>query len=283
MYHRVEDVEHDPWSIAVRPDRFGEQIDVLSRARTIVPLEWLVSKVRSGQKPKNVAVVTFDDGYYDVFRNAAPVLERFGAPATMFLVTGALGRREEFWWDALARIIFTATELPATLAPAGGESRSSIHTKLHGTLRLMDAEARAIRIRELESAASGQQPPPAGSRAMDAGEVRDLVASGLVRIGAHSVSHPSLPSIGPDRLREEIVKSKEACQAFAGYQITTFAYPYGDYDANVVSAIREAGFDAACTTDHGYATRWSDPLRLPRIPVANWSGEGFASRVLGHA
>ena len=36
MYHRVAALRVDPWELAVRPDRFAEQLDVLRRTR--VPL-----------------------------------------------------------------------------------------------------------------------------------------------------------------------------------------------------------------------------------------------------
>ena len=33
MYHRVARLAHDPWDLAVTPDRFAEQIEVLTRER----------------------------------------------------------------------------------------------------------------------------------------------------------------------------------------------------------------------------------------------------------
>ena len=43
-------------------------------------------------------VVTFDDGYVDVLETAYPLLARYEIPATVFVVSGCLGKR--FWWDA---------------------------------------------------------------------------------------------------------------------------------------------------------------------------------------
>ena len=115
MYHRVADLGCDPWNLAITPERFAEQLATLTRQRTIVPLDWLVEKLESGHIPEKAVVITFDDGYVDVLHNAKPVLERFGASATAYLTTGAIGRRREFWWDTLSRILLESPALPASL------------------------------------------------------------------------------------------------------------------------------------------------------------------------
>jgi peptidoglycan/xylan/chitin deacetylase (PgdA/CDA1 family) len=47
--------------------------------------------------PRRRFVITFDDGYRDTLENAVPVLERFGFTATVFVVTGQVGRTNS--WD----------------------------------------------------------------------------------------------------------------------------------------------------------------------------------------
>jgi peptidoglycan/xylan/chitin deacetylase (PgdA/CDA1 family) len=46
------------------------------------------------------AVVTFDDGYEDNYSNGLPVLAKYGVPATVFVVTGDIGRRAVVWDEA---------------------------------------------------------------------------------------------------------------------------------------------------------------------------------------
>ncbi|HEY8450104.1 MAG TPA: polysaccharide deacetylase family protein [Bacillota bacterium] len=53
-------------------------------------------------------------------------------------------------------------------------------------------------------------------------------------------------------------------------QPTAFAYPFGAYDAEAVTAIAAAGFELAFTVDPGFVTVGSDPLRLPRLGVFPW-------------
>jgi peptidoglycan/xylan/chitin deacetylase (PgdA/CDA1 family) len=73
-------------------------------------MDALVARLRSRNLPQNAVALTFDDGYSDNLRQARPILEVAGVPATVFLTTGRIGGSEEFWWDELARTVLTRAE-----------------------------------------------------------------------------------------------------------------------------------------------------------------------------
>jgi peptidoglycan/xylan/chitin deacetylase (PgdA/CDA1 family) len=54
--------------------------------------------------PPRSAVITFDDGYHNVYRNAWPILKSLNIPATIFIVTGHIGRKEPFPFDSWANL-----------------------------------------------------------------------------------------------------------------------------------------------------------------------------------
>jgi peptidoglycan/xylan/chitin deacetylase (PgdA/CDA1 family) len=59
----------------------------------VISLGQLVNSLRSNQVlPSKSVVITFDDGLQSVYASAFPVLERFGFPATVFLVAGYCGK-----------------------------------------------------------------------------------------------------------------------------------------------------------------------------------------------
>jgi peptidoglycan/xylan/chitin deacetylase (PgdA/CDA1 family) len=151
--------------------------------------------------------ITIDDGYRDSLDVALPVLRRHRQTATIFLVSGLLGRRND--WH--------------------GES----------------TEDRALLSLE---------------------EVRSMRAGGI-EVGAHSRTHPSLPDLADEAVREEIGGSREDLQASLGAAVRTFAYPYGRHDARAVAAAAEAGFTGAATTYARHAMRGEDPLLIPRIEI----------------
>jgi peptidoglycan/xylan/chitin deacetylase (PgdA/CDA1 family) len=82
----------------------------LQQSRRIVPLRELVNDLE-GHRLKEAVAITFDDGYSDNCHAAKPLLERLSVSATLFLMTGYIGRRE-FWWDELERVVLGAGDLP---------------------------------------------------------------------------------------------------------------------------------------------------------------------------
>ena len=111
---------------------------------------------------------------------------------------------------------------------------------------------------------------------MTAEEVRRLAEPDFIDIGAHSVTHPTMPSLDPAALRAEVGESKRSCEALIGRSVEGFAYPFGDHDKASVACVREAGFAFACSTEDGVLTDRSELWRLPRLAVRNWPAERFA-------
>jgi peptidoglycan/xylan/chitin deacetylase (PgdA/CDA1 family) len=103
MYHRV--APHVPgkpeptWNVT--PQRFQDQlVGLLERGYEAWPLRYALDHHRKGLPiPRKAFVVTFDDGYENVFENAYPVLSRLKVPATVFLATAYLDSEKSFPCD----------------------------------------------------------------------------------------------------------------------------------------------------------------------------------------
>lgn len=103
MYHRVAPIVpglSEP-TYNVTPERFHEQLaGLLARGFLAWPLRMVLEAHRRGRSiPREVFVVTFDDGYESVYRHAWPVLQDLGIPATVFLTTGFLDSPRPFPFD----------------------------------------------------------------------------------------------------------------------------------------------------------------------------------------
>jgi len=57
----------------------------------------------------------------------------------------------------------------------------------------------------------------------------------------HSNSHPHMTQISVEKMKEEVEKCDEKIKAITGVKPTLFRAPYGDYDNNVIGAMRETG------------------------------------------
>ncbi|MGH8001599.1 MAG: polysaccharide deacetylase family protein, partial [Brasilonema sp.] len=101
MYHRITEVESDPWSICVNPRHFAQQMEVLRKFGEVVSLQQFNQTLQQGKTPHWQIAVTFDDGYTDNLYSAKPLLEHYDIPATMFLTSGYMEQKRDLWWDEL--------------------------------------------------------------------------------------------------------------------------------------------------------------------------------------
>jgi peptidoglycan/xylan/chitin deacetylase (PgdA/CDA1 family) len=299
MYHRIADDPVDHWWLAVSPSHFEEQLDVLRRTRHPLPLMNFVSNLRAGTLPANAVALTFDDGYVDNLTAGKPRLAAADVPATVFVTTGYLNRPGAFWWDELARLLLLesgpqrfglvvrgesmhfdlGSESPAredgTTPVASLTRRRAALMTMAQVLRPLEEEERELIMAELRSLLAGSNCRGRSDRAMTSEEVRALVTDGLVTIGAHTVTHPVLSGMEASACQREITESKLACEALIDGPVATFAYPYGDFDAEARRMVVTAGFTIACSTQRGPAVATSDVFALPRIHISNWDGDAF--------
>jgi peptidoglycan/xylan/chitin deacetylase (PgdA/CDA1 family) len=294
MYHRIASEPVDPWSLAVSPARFEEQVEWLVRRRTVLPLPAFVARLGAGDLPRDAVALTFDDGYACNAVVAAPVLEHHRAPATFFLATDPIGRGDEYWWDDLERIVHQADDQQLVLdldgrssvvalgprpaharwAPGAPPSspRQEAYLGLWRTLRPLPDDDRRRAVDGLRRQASVPRRPRGTHRPMTVDEARALARSDVVAIGAHTATHPPLSELSRERQVEEIERGLASCRSW-GAEPTTFAYPYGDLDDVTVDVVRQLGFVAACTTEPTATPPGCDPHRLPRLQVGDWTAE----------
>ena len=105
MYHSVTNEKNsnsiDP-DYAIDISIFEKQMKYLSRHRNVISMSDLMDTLLNGKTPKRgTVIITFDDGYLDNFHLAAPILKKYNLPATIYLATGYITRRESQWIDQL--------------------------------------------------------------------------------------------------------------------------------------------------------------------------------------
>jgi len=293
VYHRVAHLEADPYKLAVSPEHFAEQMEALRRHAAPLPLRELGWLLTGGRWPRRAVAVTFDDGYADNLYQAAPLLERYAIPATVFIVTGGLASQREFWWDEL-EYLSGLPGLPATLdlhvegtelrwppaaageAPAGRVG--SLLDYLYDALLPLDLSTRERALDRLFAWGGAKRETRATRRPLTSAEVAPLVRSGLIDVGAHTVSHPILSRAPLCEQRREIEDSRRVLEALSGTTIDRFAYPFGQrahYSDETIRLLKELGFVLACCNFPGPVGRSTDPYQLPRYQARNVDGDRF--------
>ena len=103
-------------------------------------------------------------------------------------------------------------------------------------------------------------------------QINEIASNGM-EIGSHTLGHKNLATSSLDIAKTQIFDSKLGSNVFC--------YPSGRYNEDVVSLVRDAGYDVAVTTNPGIATEKSNILELPRVRIKNVDLETFSKKVQG--
>ncbi len=175
VYHRVSprfDGLPAP-TMNVRPHRFREQlVGLLERGFRVWPLWRVLAHRAAGESiPPRTIVITFDDGFENVYSQAWPVLQDLGLPSTVFVSTAYLdGNAFPFdpWGQTWADIA-----------------------------------------------------PPEAYRPLRSEQCADMLASGLVEIGAHTHTHQDFRG-RPEAFEDDLRASLAVLGTRFGIETATF-------------------------------------------------------------
>ena len=287
LYHRVAELDPDPFDLAVHPDNFAAHLEHLQRLGVSAPLSEMLS-----QGSDTGVAITFDDGYADNATVAAPLVADAGLPATWFINPDRLGQ-QRFWSDRLAESLLRAHSLPPSLTVdiAGHELWLDLRSPAARSNALWFVRGRLMALSPtvLESTVDrlldqlGTLPSTQDALTMTVDQLRGLATLPHQDVGAHTRTHAQLIGKPADIQRDEILGSVRILSEMLERPVVDFAYPYGSSEHDIGSLaprlVVEAGCRLACTTDPGPIRRRRNPYLLPRLYVADWGGQEFAARL----
>ena len=272
MYHHVSS-ENPPWLLgAVKPKHFEREIAYLSKATTIVPLDWLVNQLYQGKNiPSKAVCITFDDGYKDNYTFAYPILQKYNAPATIFLTTGYIESSETFWNYKLCFAVWNTSRTQLEIEGFGYYDLRSCRDRLKamnriisGLMKLPEREKNRS-IEKLLQVLCVDIPDRFGKElTLSWDEVLEMSKNGI-SFGAHTVTHPILTRLPIEDAREEITRSKKEIEERLGVPCNLFAYPNGEFNTEIIELLKENVFKGAVTAIPRMIRRGDKPFRLGRI------------------
>lgn len=264
--------------ICVTPTSFEQHVAYLASRYRVLPLPEAAGYLRAGKTlPTNAVALTFDDGYADNLA-ASRVLHRHGLTATFYITAGCMNGEAPFWPTEIRQLV-ARTSAPAIQLDVAG-TRVSIptasdadrRTAIRTLARLCKSNPIPVResVREQLRAAAGVRPGETTSSMLTWDELREMHGLGMT-IGAHTMTHPNLPSAGLRDAAAEITGSRRRLEAELDDRVTMFSYPNGGAERYMTPAIarlvRDAGFEAATTSWNGFAGPRSDLFALERVQV----------------
>ncbi|WP_044913069.1 polysaccharide deacetylase family protein [Butyrivibrio sp. WCE2006] len=284
-YHRVNYLKSDIWKLSITPERFEEHIRYLVNNYDLIS----ITDITKGVTEPSVAV-TFDDGYADNLYYALPILEKYNVPATIFVSTGNIDTKKEFWWDTLEHIICNSTILPDAIEWKGKkyitnsvESKLNTCFEMHPILKGMTHVERENELKWMAEKYDVKSVRYDENRILSKEELRELSKSKYINIGAHTITHSCLKNESEHEQVNEIVESKKKLEEIIGKRVTCFSFPFGgenDFSYKTISILKNSGIDMAFTTKSGLADKASDNFTIPRNWVQNDMTVGNLERMM---
>jgi peptidoglycan/xylan/chitin deacetylase (PgdA/CDA1 family) len=106
MYHRIDNLTPQESrnellrDLTVSPQDFEQQVSYLAaNGFTFLTVDQVQNALLSGSPlPEKAVAISMDDGYKDNFEKAFPILKKYNACATIFLVTSTIGTPKHLTW-----------------------------------------------------------------------------------------------------------------------------------------------------------------------------------------
>lgn len=104
-------------------------------------------------------------------------------------------------------------------------------------------------------------------------QIKEMLDSGLVEIGSHTLDHVNLPKLNKEEKKKQIIESKKQIENIFNIKCNSFAYPFGFFDEDSVKIVNEANYTNATTTVNGvFDENKYTNFEIPRIMISGREG-----------
>ena len=98
-------------------------------------------------------------------------------------------------------------------------------------------------------------------------QMKEMLDSGLILIGSHSMTHAYLPDLSEEQQKVEIQASKISLEYQLGQPVKYFAYPVGGFTEKIKEFLQESGYEAGIATNRGFDKKNNDLFELNRVSM----------------
>ena len=277
-YHGISLRDENAWEplMYLSANHFRQRLEALRAARIeVLPLEEGLARLRADSLPPRAAVITFDDGYYDFYSVALPLLQEFGLPATLYLSTYYCDYRMPvfnlmipylIWKSGRTKVDWGEAELPPM--PVGTPSERFLVTQ--ALLRLAESQQLDTRgkddlARHFAAHLGINYDDLLQARLFQLVTPEEAALTSRAGIDIQLHTHRHRTPRDQALFTREIRDNRNRIREFTGRDATHFCYPSGDYAPEFLPWLRELGVKSATTCVAGLASRNSDSLLLPRL------------------
>jgi len=244
-------------------DEFARQVKWLKNNTRVLSEEELLDCYEDGtfHHPKTSApsvVITFDDGYHDIYTAAYPILKYYEVPAILFVATQMVNARQIPWWDVIAYLLKRCTKPVISFDDQqfymDNQKKDAIGF-FQLWMKQEPYERTKYLLQELSDVCEVALPDPGlqDSEILTWKEIREMTQH-RIAIGSHTHTHRVLSTISPNAQKEEMILSKLLIEQETGRPVVSISYPVGELryitsETSVIAA--SAGYLLGFTTNTG--------------------------------
>jgi peptidoglycan/xylan/chitin deacetylase (PgdA/CDA1 family) len=260
------------------PTVLRERFETIRRGGyQVLSLREAIDRLYKNDLPPRSVALTFDDGGYDFYQQASPILREFGYPATVYQTTYysdyarpifGVGAAYLLWkrrgevrqprqdlgfrmpmdlrTEGGRRQVVTELEQFSVLENLTGYQKNELLERLAGFLGLDYAAFVARRLLQI----------------MRPEEITEMARAGFdIQLHTHRHRTPLEEVL----FRKEISDNRRRVVEASGRTPTHFCYPSGHYETAFLPWLEREGVISATTCDPALASKQSHPLLLPRF------------------
>jgi peptidoglycan/xylan/chitin deacetylase (PgdA/CDA1 family) len=264
--HQVSPHENPFWS-PLKPEIFDDLLGFLKENFEVL----LFGEIETSKSEKPLAVLSFDDGYYNFYEFAAPLLKKHDLRANMNIIPSCVETGAPMWnirlydfLNAAPKKSIDAIDLPGFDARLESENFAAKVRYGLAISRFLKNRPRSEREelwRGIENLIDDSGAPP--TRMMNRAEIREI--AGVHEIGVHSFSHESMEFEPDEFFENDFEKCRDYFENKLGLPLETYAFPNGSYRDAQIEALRAKGVRHILLVGEDYARRGADVF--PRFTI----------------
>lgn len=279
-YHGISLEDEHQWRPALYiPAELLEQRLATLRAQrySVLPLGEALTRLRSGDLPPRSIAITFDDGTYDFYKRAYPLLKKYEFPVTVYQTTYYTDHETPIFnltcsymlWKRRGEQLDSARELGLS-EPMDLSTELGRHRTVRGLIELSERENMtglqknelARRLAEILGIDYSAFAAKRMLQLMNAQEVAEIARDGAdIQLHSHRHCTPENEVL----FRREITENRDRIRALTGTQASHFCYPSGVYRPEFPGWLEKESVVSATTCDAGLVDRSDNPFLLPRF------------------